>query len=83
MASTVYETHNCFGGDMSPLSNANHLLDSDVMQKMHQNKRGGNKQKNEKNLNKDFCCLYKKKSFIAVDISSNLCGISGVKVWDP
>ena len=26
-------------------------------------------------------CLYK-KSFIAVDISSNLCGISGVKVWD-
>ena len=24
----------------------------------------------------------KKKSFIAVDISSNLCGISGVKVWD-
>ena len=26
-------------------------------------------------------CLYK-ISFIAVDISSNLCGISGVKVWD-
>ena len=25
--------------------------------------------------------LYK-KSFIAVDISSNLCGITGVKVWD-
>ena len=25
----------------------------------------------------------KKKSFIAVDISSNLCGISGVKIWDP
>ena len=27
-----------------------------------------------------FCI--KKKTFIAVDISSNLCGISGVKVWD-
>ena len=25
--------------------------------------------------------VYKKKSFIAVDISSNLCGILGVKVW--
>ena len=27
--------------------------------------------------------LDKKKTFIAVDISSNLCGITGVKVWDP
>ena len=26
-------------------------------------------------------CLYK-KSFIAADISSNLCGITGAKVWD-
>ena len=26
--------------------------------------------------------LFVKKSFRAVDISSNLCGISGVKVWD-
>ena len=25
----------------------------------------------------------KTKTFRAVDISSNLCGISGVKVWDP
>ena len=24
-----------------------------------------------------------KKTFIAVEISSNLCGITGVKVWDP
>ena len=29
----------------------------------------------------DTVCI--KKLFIAVDISSNLCGISGVKVWDP
>ena len=26
--------------------------------------------------------LFVKKSFRAVDMSSNLCGISGVKVWD-
>ena len=34
-------------------------------------------QKNKNNKK----CLYK-KSFMAVDISSNLCGITGVKVWD-
>ena len=36
---------------------------------------------------KHLRCLLKicllKKTFGAVDISSNLCGISGVKVWDP
>ena len=33
-------------------------------------------------INTSCCNLFVKKSFRAVDISSNLCGISGVKVWD-
>ena len=32
------------------------------------------------NIDRTVCI---KKTFIAVEISSNLCGITGVKVWDP
>ena len=44
---------------MSPLSNANYnkivnVIYKIVSDKIHQNKRGGNKQKNEKKLNKQF-----------------------------
>ena len=44
-------------------------------------RKGARQERRERERKGTRDSLYK-KSFIAVDISNNLCGISGVKVWD-